>query len=427
MIKLLAVGDIHLGRRPSRLPKELENRADFLGSAGAWKRIVELAIREHVNVLALAGDVVENENDFFEGYRELHAGVSKLIDAGVNVLGVAGNHDVLVLPRLADQIGGFKLLGREGNWEAFNIEIEGANLTLWGCSFTKSRMNKSPLAGIRLDRGPGFNIGILHCDLNRQVSNYAPVTSNELKNTGFDGWLLGHIHKPDKLTHSYPFGYLGSITNLDPGEPGVRGPWLLTIDGGKIQGMDQWMIAPLRWEYLDIDITDLTQIEDVKEKLLDELKYLDRSILSSSILPPEAVGLRINFIGRGNIGEPAKKLISAEDVDNIYSGDEDTHYFINRIDIFTQPAISIEKLAERNDPPGLLARKLMLLDQPKDNPERQNLISKTSMLLNNFSKDQRWNRLSPETKSFSEDKVVSLLRTSGFRLLEKIFDQRENP
>ena len=74
------------------------------------------------------------------------------------------------------------------------------------------------------------------------------MTSMELTAVGLDGWLLGHIHKPDTLIAPPLIGYLGSITGMDPGEPGARGPWLLTIEAGSVKDVTQWTLAPLRWE-----------------------------------------------------------------------------------------------------------------------------------------------------------------------------------
>jgi hypothetical protein len=65
-MRLLAVGDIHLGVRPSRLPEELQELARSLGPAEAWRRTVEVAVERHVDAVLLAGDVVDRDDDFFE-------------------------------------------------------------------------------------------------------------------------------------------------------------------------------------------------------------------------------------------------------------------------------------------------------------------------------------------------------------------------
>jgi DNA repair protein SbcD/Mre11 len=120
-VRLLCVGDMHLGRSPGGLGGErlglLDLDARQLGPRAAWERTVEHALEEAVDALLLAGDVVDAEDDFFEAYDALKRGVETLVDAGIAVLGVAGNHDVKVLPELAKHVADFRLLGRGGRWE----------------------------------------------------------------------------------------------------------------------------------------------------------------------------------------------------------------------------------------------------------------------------------------------------------------------
>ena len=117
MPRLLFVGDIHLGRRPTRLPDELAGlRPADLGPAAAWSATVAHALAERVDAVVLAGDVVESLGDRFEAYGHLQGGVARLTEAGIPVIGVAGNHDVLALPHLAQQVPGFQLLGAGGTW-----------------------------------------------------------------------------------------------------------------------------------------------------------------------------------------------------------------------------------------------------------------------------------------------------------------------
>ena len=148
-MKFLCVGDIHLGRRPSRLPEELpdELRASDLGPAAAWRRAVDFAIEAEADAVLLAGDVVEQEDDFYEAYGDLRDGAARLAAAGVRVLAVSGNHDVQVLPRLADAVPGFRLVGRGGRWEIEDVEGRGGGRAhVLGWSFPERRVSTSPLS-----------------------------------------------------------------------------------------------------------------------------------------------------------------------------------------------------------------------------------------------------------------------------------------
>jgi DNA repair exonuclease SbcCD nuclease subunit len=145
-IALLAIGDIHLGRRPTRVPEDVLESVGSkeLTPAAALRRAVERALSLEVDAVLLAGDVVEQNDDFYEAYGDLAEGVKRLTRAGIPVFGVAGNHDVRVLPRLADAIPEFQLLGRGGVWEEAVIEgRDGSSMRILGWSFPSERGARS--------------------------------------------------------------------------------------------------------------------------------------------------------------------------------------------------------------------------------------------------------------------------------------------
>ncbi len=419
-MKLLAVGDMHLGRQPSRLPDDIGDGVRDLGPGGAWRRLVQASIEECVDAVVLAGDVVERDDDFFEAYRELYDGVSRLQKAGVRVLGVAGNHDVRVLPRLAAELEGFRLLGREGRWEVEQIEGASESINLWGWSFPGQKVSRSPLAGMPKVEA-GINIGVLHCDRDQQDSPYAPVSSLELESAGLDCWLLGHIHKPDPLTASHCSGYLGSLTGTHPGEPGPRGPWLITVARGQVMDVTQWVLAPLRFEALELDLTGIDEPSEGQSRLLEALRTLDAKLSAGRWLPG-AVGLRMTLVGHSRFGDEVRALL-LQDRDHLFDGKGGIHYFIERLQVHTRPRLSLESIAERKDPAGLLARRLLLLDRPEDDPDRQELLQEARRRLQGKAEDSRWSQL--DAHELSDADAEEWLRVAGNRLLERMLSQFE--
>ena len=417
-MRILAVGDMHLGRRPSRLPPVLADRARQLGPAGAWRRTVAAALEAKVRTVALAGDVVEKEDDFFEAYRELAGGVKTLTEAGIDVVGIAGNHDVKVLPRLAAEIPEFKLLGKGGQWEPCSIEHDSDTLTFWGWSFPQAKVQQSPLPNAPFERRPGLNLGLLHCDRNVGSSPYAPVSSAELGRAGLDGWLLGHIHKPDELSAPTPNGYLGSLTGLSRREPGVRGPWLITVERGVLSEVTQVPLAPLRWERLEVDIEGIAEPADAKSQLIASLRQFDAGFADPN-QAPEAVALDLRFTGRTRFGGKAVEEFSQEDRDAIYTGTGNRHYFIEALNAQTRPEVELTQLAERNDPPGLLAQRLLWLQEAEGHKERDRLVALAKERLGQEARKPVWGaleRIDPDP--------VEWLTQAGFRALDQLLAQQ---
>src|SRR5688572_26723087 len=187
-LRIVCTGDLHIGRRPSRLPDSVDARD--CSCAAVWGDIVAFAIQRQVDVVLVSGDLVDRENRFYEAFGPLEHGLRELETAGIDAVAVAGNHDFDVLPRLADQFssGRIRLLGRDGRWERLAIQREGRDvLHIDGWSFPSEAVLTSPLRDFANWRssfeavgtdsdGVVPVIGMLHCDLDAPSSRYAPVS-----------------------------------------------------------------------------------------------------------------------------------------------------------------------------------------------------------------------------------------------------------
>ena len=423
MMRILAVGDMHLGRTPSQLPDELVDQARDLGPAGAWDRTVNTAINAGVTAVLLAGDVVERENDFFEAYRELEQGVQRLAEADIKVIGVAGNHDVKVLPRLAKHIPEFQLLGKDGQWQSCRIDDNVDSITLWGWSFPRKEIRTSPLPEQSFKPKAGINLGLLHCDRDAANSPYAPVSSRELQQAGIDGWLLGHIHKPDALSAESLSGYLGSLTGLDRSEAGPHGPWLISIAGGRIEQVEQLPLAPLRWESVDVDLEGIGEPAEAGERLLSVLRDLDNQITETPVTPdlraaPDAIGVHVIFGGRTRFGVAVYDEFSRRQGEVVYAGSDNRSYFIERHSVATRPEIDLEELSGQPTPAGLLAKRLLWLDEPEGHPERDELVARAHRSLRDQGQKSVWSDLDA-----GDPDAVEWLRTAGLRALDQLLAQ----
>lgn len=423
---ILAVGDLHLGRRPARLPEPLLARlgARRLGPAEALERLVAAARRHDVDAVVFAGDVVEQEDDFFEAYAELRRNVTALTEVGIQVLGVAGNHDVQVLPQLAREVDGFRLLGAGGAWESITLTgRDGVQVTLHGLSFSAPVVRDSPLAGVRFDVDPTPQLGVLHCDRDQPGSSHAPVTSRQLEDAGIDAWLLGHIHKPDPLDGQRPSGYLGSVTALRASDTGARGPWLYSIGRGGIEQVQQWPLAPLRWQQIEVDISGMTEATDVRPRIISAAEAA-ASTIAEGDFRPDAIGLRVRLHGRTRIGHAVEQLLENEALDDLPLAGG-IHGFVGRWWLDTRPEMDLATLARRPDPAGLLAQRLLLLDEaPADDPRREALIARAREHLSTVHRDPAWTRLNPAP--LDDQAVADWLRRGAVTNLDALLNQQED-
>lgn len=359
---------MHLGRVPTSLPDALAADARSFGPEIAWQRCVRFAIEQEVEAVLLAGDVVDRERDFFAGYDQLRSGVERLLEAGIRVIAVAGNHDTHVLPRLADAVDGLELIGRDGRWQV--VELSGGSVVGW--SFPTSRVTRSPLASWTDPGGKRPRIGLLHCDRDQADSAYAPVSSSELARAEVDAWLLGHVHQPDLARDDRLSGYLGSVSALRASETGVRGPWLIEAGAGGVAARQQ-ALAPLAYAAVDLDVGRLGSADALDAAVLEAGRAAVSERLAGDAVP-DALGLRLRLVGEHEEAAALQKIAESLIAEPPVFEEAGCHVFVHRLECAFAPPLDLDALARRPDPAGLLARDLLLLGGP-DNEQRRRLVS----------------------------------------------------
>ena len=436
-LKLIAIGDVHLGTRPSSLPDDLESMgvsASDLTPEAALAAAVDLAISKHVDAVLFAGDVVESTNARFEALRPLESALQRLLNAGIQVLAVVGNHDVEALPRLAGRIEGLSILGSGGQWESCVIEKNGHPAAeVLGWSFPERQVKRSPVAELiqspLTPKYPGLpQLGILHADLGASGGVYAPVSRQELLNAGVDVWLLGHIHKPslsDSLERrdSTPHGYLGSLVGLDPGEVGPHGPWIVTVAGGRV-GAEHIVNSPLRWERIDVGVDECEDIEDTADRILDEVERLVRAIQGEGH-SPRLLGVRVRLVGRTQNFEVLQKYVAGEQWRQLRRDVSSTVAFVDKLYNHTTLAIDLEELAQSQDPPALLARKILSLTRRDEDGIK--LIEAARADMKTLAGDANWSPLNDTRDArdpMEDDALAETLIDAGTAALYAALPQR---
>ena len=437
--QILAIGDVHLGTACSGLPDGLSewgiDRSE-LTPAAALHKAVDFALEKQVDAVLFAGDVVESTNARFEAMVPLEQCVRALVNRGIQVIAVAGNHDVEALPRLAKLIDGFTLLGEGGRWEPIDLEKDGSPFAqVIGWSFPEKRVRQSPVA-LLLSKPlpppstPVPRIGLLHADLGASGGHYAPIRQAELEDTGYDAWLLGHIHKPSleglsAAGGARPSGYLGSLVGLDPSETGPHGPWLLTVSGDGGIAMEQMPLAPLRWEHVPASVDGIEDVEDVPDRLLAEARKHLETLARAGPLP-RALGLRVRLTGSSDASEEIRNWIRKDEWKSIVRVVDDTVVFLNRIVDAMELHQDLETLAAGDDPAALLAQRLLWLGE--DNEQSRQFLADARQHLVGIAGQDVWRPVQEHrnaTDPISDDALRDILLRSGKAALSAMLSGRE--
>lgn len=436
---ILAIGDVHLGTACSGLPDALSDWGvdpRDLTPAATLRLAVDFAIEERVDAVLFAGDVVESTNARFEAMVPLEEGVRRLLDRGIEVIAVAGNHDVEALPRLARLIEGFVLLGAGGRWQARTLSKSGTPCAqVVGWSFAEQYVRQSPVALLLGEPLPPASppvprIGLLHADLGAAGGHYAPIRQAELDDTGYDAWLLGHIHKPSLETLSNaggnrPSGYLGSLVGLDPTETGPHGPWLLKLSENGSINLEQVPLAPLRWQTIAVPMEGVDHVEDVPDRLLAAAEeHLAK--LSQAGHAPRALGLRVQLAGSSGAYDAIRKWVEDGDWKAMVRVVDNTVVFFNKVMDGMTLHLDLETIASGDDPAALLAQRLLLLG--RDDPDSRELLGRARERMGEIAHQDIWNPAQDHRNAgdpMSDDVVRDILLRSGKAALAGMLARRQ--
>lgn len=424
--RLLCTGDVHLGRRPSRVPLG----DGSLRVAHVWGRIVDAALERAVNAVVLTGDIVDNENKMYEAFGALERGVRRLLDDGIDVVAVAGNHDHDAFPRLvrAIQSERFHLLGAGGRWSSTRLERENSGaIEFVGWSFPDATVPESPLKAFEGGRDGIPTIGVLHCDADQTEGRYAPVGRDMLAQQPVDAWLLGHIHEPSEQRVGDQLQlYVGSPQPLDPGEGGTHGAWQVDVAASGAVRAESLPLASLRYDTITVDVSDLEEPSAAETAVLQTL----RTSLSEAVehWPRlQHIAYRLRFEGRTRHRQ-ALRTQGQKMMEDLQVTLDAASATVEAIELDTRPDYDLRTIAKGQDPPGVLAQLLLDLQAGRTDEERVaealRRADKAVGEVHDASGYAPLRRDSETREPPSRDELRTKLIEQGLLLLDELHDRR---
>lgn len=425
-ITLLCTGDLHLGRRPSRLPGGVSPAP--LSTRQGWEHVVRAAIEQRADAVVVAGDIGDRENRYFEAFGAFEAGVATLEEAGIPIVAVAGNHDAEFFSRLVDAVDADNLhaLGTGGEWELLQVGTDTeTSIEFVGWSFPRRHVVESPLSSYSaVETDVPFRIGVLHADLDAQASNHAPVTTAELRSTPLDCWILGHIHTPGIRHDENPLVvYPGSPQPLDPGEPGRHGPWVVRWTPETGWDADQLGTATVRYETISVDVRGVPDPEGtlpaISTAIEETLATIEQPGLS--VLLP-----RIRLMGRCPAhGALANQATALEE--RIAIETDGVHVSPEKVVIETAPDVDLTDLAGDTGPVAYLAELLISLEEDDLDDSHQALLAQAGRAVRSAHSAPPYDLLRREGDDTTPDDVDArdALEREAHRLLEELLAQKE--
>jgi len=341
--KFLHAADLHLDSPLLGLASKSEAFARRVAEASrqAFDNLIELAIAEECRFVIFAGDVFDGD------LRNLKAGLffvdrlRRLNEAGIKVFMVLGNHDAenrfVKKLQFSDNVHVF------ASKKAETIELKDIAVALHGRSFPQRDVTDNLAQTYPPAVANAYNIGVLHTAcVGREGPHaaYAPCSVEQLINHGYDYWALGHVHARDVLNEKTPhIVYPGNLQGRSVRETGDKGCTLVTVEDGRLTGLEHRSLDVVRWSHLQVDVGPASGLSEVAPLL--------RTALSRAIEVSDgrAVAARISLVGETPI-HPSLLVSHAalrEDIETICTtlGEE---VWVEKIVVATRPPSAAEAI-----------------------------------------------------------------------------------
>ena len=266
-IRILHTADLHMDSPFEALPlgKASVRRAE---QRLLLEKISELAYSEKIDVVLLAGDLLDTSKAYSETGEEL---IRALRGVPAQVFVSPGNHDFYssrspwAKLRLPENVHVF----RENRISCFDMSDLGYRV--YGAAFT-DRVSPPLLTGFTAEKTEGvYNLMCIHGDADVRNSPYNPISSQEIAGSGMDYIALGHVHAASGLQRSGDVFY--SVCGCPEGrgfdECGEKTVNLVEFSPEGCS-LETACIASRRYESLSVDVTDIDPLLAVHSMLPDE-------------------------------------------------------------------------------------------------------------------------------------------------------------
>ena len=243
----------------------------------AFQNIVELALKEKVEAVLIAGDIYDGAEKSLEAQLKFRHGLQKLSDKGIDTFIVHGNHDPLdswsaslEWPERVHVFSGTQM-------ECLPVERNGVvKAYVHGISYPKRDVTENLSKKFSRGNGEGFAIGLLHSNVGHQSGhdNYAPCSMDDLIAAKMDYWALGHIHRFCVLRESNPaVVYSGNSQARHMRESGEKGCCLVTLNKNTVPLIQFTPVDAVRYIQGEVDLSGTITLEEVIHAVRSKCEY----------------------------------------------------------------------------------------------------------------------------------------------------------
>jgi exonuclease SbcD len=270
MVKILHTADIHLGAKFSGLGNNSASQREQLRAT--FKNIIATAINERVNIVLIAGDL-------FDANQQPQINIDLVIEQ-FNLLG-SNNIPVCLIPGTHDSLDSssiYRKIDFEGKCTNLKIftdenmsykEYPNLDLTVYGKPNLSNKSSVSPLKGLERSTSSKFHIAMVHGSfyIPEKIAKDDHVFKlEEIKASGMDYLALGHWHRVYDCSEEPPAWYSGPPEWIP--DQRERGAVLLVSfsDAGEVE-VESKKLGLRDYDELEIDMSEIQDLAMLKSRI----------------------------------------------------------------------------------------------------------------------------------------------------------------
>jgi DNA repair exonuclease SbcCD nuclease subunit len=277
LMRFVHLADVHLDTSFAGRSESVRRRLRA-ASREAFRGAVDLAIREDVHAVLVAGDLFDSERLSFSTERFLLEQAHRLGDHGVTMVYATGNHDPgapEVGPRPLPWPSNVRVAADRTPQRIAIHDRDGRTVGFVTAVGHASPREKEDLSrAFPRPRGELPEVALLHTQVHTSLGAeahhvYAPSELAFLTRAGYDYWALGHVHVRQVLSDDPPVVYPGSLQGRTHADTGARGAYLVDLADRAAPAVSFRALAPVRWETLRVDgLQDADSLDRLERRVV---------------------------------------------------------------------------------------------------------------------------------------------------------------
>ena len=321
----------------------------------AFANVVDLAIDRAADFVLIAGDIFDGDWPDFNTGLYFAAQLRRLAEADIRVFLTYGNHDAV--SKLTKSVPLPKNVFSFPADRAATEIIESLGVAIHGQSFASEAVTADLSAAYPAPLGGLLNIGVLHTALSGREGHqpYAPTTADRLADKGYDYWALGHVHTREVVRENPWIVFPGNTQGRHARERGAKGCMVVEAEPGTgVQSVEFVATDVARWDHLVVDIAALASEDALHAAVQAGVRA------AQAAAGGRTLALRLTLTGRGSLHHAiVSNRASLRPQLAALIGDASAGMaWLEKVRIKVTAPLDLARLAERDDPIGLLIRSL---------------------------------------------------------------------